>query len=87
MVAFKCLESKEKITVLTLAFRLYHSLTPWSTQREGELIFTSVKIPEVHPVGSRGLVSMSNHFQNSLEGKAFTLITSDLQPRDAVWKA
>lgn len=59
MVALQCFESKEEITVLTLAFRLYHSLTTWSAQRQGELELISVKISKVHPVGSQGLASIS----------------------------
>lgn len=42
---------------LTLALRLYYSLMPWSTQRQGELELTSVKMSEVHPFGNQGLAS------------------------------
>lgn len=59
MVSLKHFGSKEQIMVLTLAFRLYQSLTPWSTQRQGELEFTSVKLSKVHPFGSQGLASIS----------------------------
>lgn len=67
MVALKCFESKEQITILTLAFRPYHSLTPWSTQRQGELELTSTKISKVHPIGSQGLASISKIQQLFLE--------------------
>lgn len=59
MVALECFVSKEHIMALTLAFKLYHSLTPWSTQRHGELELASVKMLEVHPFGNQGLSSIS----------------------------
>lgn len=46
LLPFKCFLSKEQMMALTLAFRLYHSLTPWSTQRQGEFELTKdVKSP------------------------------------------
>lgn len=81
MVALKCSESKEEKTVLTFAFRLYHSLRPWCTQRQGELKLISVKISKVHPVGSQGLASISKiqqSFPEQLQGQ-------NIHPHQPLW--